>query len=543
MWVVEVPKFESAKAQIKEENMKSIKKVAALVMAAVISVTAFAGCGGEDRSASSDTLNFGCFNYSDSLDPSVMVNAAWATSRYGIGECLFRFDDEMNAQPLLCDEYEVDDTNTIWQFHIRDGIKFSNGNEVNASSVVASIERMYEEEANGDGSSTPSVYMEYESITADDESNTVTIITTQPYADLCAVLAHPFFVILDTAAGTDYNENPIGTGPYAIDSYEVGTSIAMVANEYYWNSEVPYENLNIIFIGDSTTKAMAIENGDVDLVENITTPSDLDRLRNDSSYHVSEATGVRCAFSYMNQNGVLANDTLRQAILMALDDDTMCETTVGGMYTAGYSVLPSTLDYGYENLTDATPYDVEGAKKLLDDAGIVDSDGDGYRELNGETIDLNYLTYDGRNLADFTEAVVSYLKEIGIKATIHTTDADTEWNMLVAGEYDLLANNWLTVPVGDPYAYMDNWYSKSSANYCGYANEEYDAIYEQLKTETDENTRREMFQQLQQILIDDSAVLVHGYYHSTMISNENVIGAEIPTADYYWITTDIKPAS
>ncbi len=526
--------------------MKAIKKLVALALAAVVSVTAFAGCGGdsqENSSGDSGTLKFGCFNYSDSLDPSAMMNAAWCTSRYGIGECLFRFDDEMNAQPLLCDKYEVDDAKTTWKFHIRDGVKFSNGNDMNASAVVASIERMYEEEKSGDGNSTPSVYMEYESIAADDATNTVTIVTSKPYADLCAVLAHPFFSILDTTAGTDYDEQPIGTGPYAIEKYETGTSIDMVANEHYWGGKVAYEKLNIIFIADSTTKAMAIENGDVDLVENITTTSDLDKLRENSDYNVFEAIGVRCAFSYMNQKGILANDTLRKAILMALDDDTMCETTVGGMYTAGCSVLPSTLDYGYENLNDATPYDSEGAKKLLDDAGIVDNDGDGYRELDGQTIDLKYLTYEGRNLEDFTEAVVSYLKEIGIKATINTTDADTEWNMLVAGEYDLLANNWLTVPVGDPYTYMDNWYSKSTANYCGYANEKYDALYEQLETETDESVRKELIQQLQQILIDDSAVLVHGYYHSTMISNQSVTGVKIPTADYYWITPDIKPAS
>lgn len=69
---------------------------------------------------------------------------------------------------------------------------------------------------------------------------------------------------------------------------------------------------------------------------------------------------------------------------MSIDDETLCNTTVGGMYEAGISVLPSSLDYGYDKLKDATPYDVEQAKKILDEAGIVDSDGDGYREFNGD---------------------------------------------------------------------------------------------------------------------------------------------------------------
>ena len=61
--------------------------------------------------------------------------------------------------------------------------------------------------------------------------------------------------------------------------------------------------------------------------------------------------------------------------------ETMCSVTVGGLYTSGCSVLPSNLDYGYENLTDPYAYNVEEAKKLLDDAGIVDTNGDGIREL------------------------------------------------------------------------------------------------------------------------------------------------------------------
>ncbi len=524
--------------------MKLRKKFAALVLASVMAAGVLSGCGaGEKDSAAGDkTLNFGCTNFSDSLDPSAMINAAWCVSRYSIGEGLFRFDEEMNAQPYLSDDVKVNDANTEWKFHIREGVKFSNGKEVTASAVVDSIKYMYEQEKNGTGSSTPSVFMRYDSIKADDASGMVEIVTSKPYADLSAVLAHPYFSILDVNSGLELASNPIGTGPYAIKKYDTGVSIAMEKNEHYWNGEVPYEKVNVIFIDDSSTKAMALQSGDVDIVENIVTSSDLDKLRNSSDFNVSETIGMRCGFSYINQKRVLGDDTLRKAVLLALDDETMCDVTVGGMYTAGASVLPSTLDYGYKNLKDATPYDTKAAKKLLDDAGIIDSDGDGYRELNGKLINLSYLTYDSRNLTDFTEAIASQLEGIGIKVTVNTTDADTEWNMLVSGEYDLLATNWMTVPVGDPYEYLDNWYSKSSANYCGYENKEYDTLYEKLEGEMDMDARADIIEELQQILIDDAAVLIHGYYHSNLSSTKAVKGAEIHTADYYWITTDMKPA-
>lgn len=522
---------------------KSIKKVLVATLIAAMTLGAVTGCssGGSDG-GDSKTLNFGCTNFSDSLDPSSMVNAAWCVSRYGIGECLYRFNEQMEAEPYLADEYEVNDDHTEWKFHIKDGIKFSNGKDLTASAVVKSIEYTYKQEEDGNGSSQPSQYMKYDSIKADDETGTVTIVTSQPYADLCAVLASPLYVIIDVDADTDIADQPIGTGPYAVAKKNEGTSIEMEANKEYWNGEVPYEKLNIIFIGDNTTKYMALENGDVDVVENATNAADLKNIKESDKYNVSETVGGRCGFAYINEKGVLGNEDLRKAVLMSIDDDTLCNTTIGGVYTPGYSVLPSSLDYGYDELKDATPYNVDEAKKILDEAGIKDTDGDGYRELDGKNVELSFLTYDSRSLKEFTEATATNIEEIGIKVNIQETDADTEWNKLVNGEYDLLSNNWLTVPVGDPIGYLENWYSESKANYCGYKNEEYDKLYEELLKEMDNDKRKDIIEKMQQILIDDAVVLIHGYFNSNMCSTKNVQGAEVYTADYYWITTNIKPA-
>ena len=104
----------------------------------------------------------------------------------------------------------------------------------------------------------------------------------------------------------------------------------------------------------------------------------------------------------MNFNGVLGNKTLRQAILMAIDNDTICNSkTIGGLYTPGFSVLPSTLNYGYDELVNPYTYDPEKAKQILDEAGIVDTDGDGIRELDGQNINLRYISYENRLLNDF----------------------------------------------------------------------------------------------------------------------------------------------
>ena len=91
--------------------------------------------------------------------------------------------------------------------------------------------------------------------------------------------------------------------------------------------------------------------------------------------------------------------------------------------------------------------------------------------------------------------------------------------------------------------FLGNFYSENSAAYGYYANDTYDALYEQLLETTDQDEQLGLIVQLQQVLIDDAATLVHGYYNSTFASRASVVsGADIMPFDYYWITTNIRPA-
>ena len=491
--------------------------------------------------AEDKTLNFGIQMYSDGLiDPTAQTNACWNCMRYGIGETLFKFDDSMTPNPWLAEKAETEDYIT-WVITLKDGIKFSDGCDMTATKVAESFERMLTEGPNG--SSTPEKYVPYETeITADDEANTITFVLPKANQNLLGNLCYPVCEIVDVEHTEDWNNGVIGTGPYKVASFQDQVGYEMVKNENYYE-DVPYDKVNIMFMGDASAKAFALQNGQVDLVENITNVADIQTLQNDEDYTVDIATGVRCGFAWMNFNGVLGNDTLRKAILMAIDDETICQSnTIGGLYTPGFSVLPSTLDYGYENLNNPYAYDPDAANALLDEAGIVDTDGDGIRELDGQNINLRFVSYENRLLNDFSDAFALYLTDIGIGVTADYGSSDDQWSKLVAGEYDLNNNNWTTVGSGDPTDYLANWYSKAEANYCGYANEEYDKLYEELQTEFDTEKRKEIIQQLQQILVDDAVAIVDGYYNSSMIYSKNVGYAHIHTADYYWLSTEIVPA-
>lgn len=561
--------------------MRNIRKLTALMLTLMLAAGAMTGCGsnggkdvpaantaadttagtaaanregevnqeayqGEQDTGSERTMTFGIQNYGGGgIDPAREINCAWNVSRYGVGECLFRFDNSMNIVNWLCDEYTVNDEHTEWVFHIRDNVKFSDGCDLTPEAVKASFERL--KEAGPSGSSKPQTFLEYEAeITADNTTGNLTVKTVTPYVDLTKNLAYPVMTILDTEHTTDYDHAAIGTGPYVATNFREEVGYTMVANENYWGGEVPFSSIELLYMGDASAKAMALQSGQLDLAENVTNISDLRNLQEDPNFTVTIANGVRTGLAHMNmsEGKLLSDKTLREAVLMALDDDTMCSVTVGGLYTAGYSVLPSNLDYGYENLTDPDPYDPEAAKKLLDDAGIVDTNGDGIRELNGQEVVLHYVTYDNRCLKDFAEAIQNQLSEIGIGVDLEIGDSARQWDSYQSGDFDLNGSNWTTVGTGDPSEYMAAWYSKSGADYCGYQNDEYDKLYEELQVTFDNDARREIVQKMQQILLDDAVAIVHGYYNSSMISkNATVGGAAIHTADYYWITTEIYPVS
>ena len=507
-------------------------------------------------------LNFGCYVYSTSFDPAAYQNAAWQGMRWGITEALFKFNDDATIEPWLADSYEVSEDHMTWTFHIRDGVQFSNGNPCDAQAVADSLNRLFNVCESTEYSSTPRQYIDMASIEADNEANTVTIVTNVPYADLRGPLCFPFYTVIDVEGDTTdeahpggYNTTVIGTGPYVLSSFdELSKSGEIVKNENYWDGEVPYDSISVIFIEDDTTKAMALQSGDIDLTENVTTISDLQNLEADSSFYVSRKNGVRSGFALVNFNGILANDALRQAVFMAVDGQTLCDVTTGGMYTYGPAVLPSTLSYPDEELENPYAYDAEAAAALLDENGIVDTDGDGIRELDGQNINLQFDTYKNRCLSDFAEAIQSQLAVVGIGCTVNVLDSDTLWMQMQEGDYDLTNSNWITVGTGDPTAYLLNWYGNGgenffsndntdATNYCGYDSEEFNELYDQFTASLDQEERDELVVQMEQVLINDCAVLVHGYYNSTMISNASkVTGAEIPAFDYYWLNTDIKPA-
>jgi len=484
--------------------------------------------------AKGGSLTIGVTSFADTLEPTEQY-FSWVVSRYGVGETLVRFDEKGDLAPCLAEDWFISDDQLTWTFAIRKGVQFSNGDDMTPDIVKASLERTF---AMSDRAHT---FFEPASITV--EGQNLLITTAEPVAILPGSLADPLFLIVDTNVddSTFAMSGPICTGPYAVQSFNPTESCVVVRNEYYWDGEVPFDSVTLRCIDDQTTRSMALQTGDIDIAYNLKTEN-LVEFEGNPDIHIQELESLRSTYAFMNQNGALADKTLRQALIRGLDKATYCNVLLEGGATPGKTPIPPTLDFGFDQLTDENAYDPEGAKALLAEAGYVDTNGDGYVELpSGEPLNLQFVIYTSREeLNVYAQAAQANLKDIGIQVTLDTVSYETLLDRRDSGQFDLLIWNVLVANTGDPEKYLrENWYSSSPSNQAGYHNAEVDTLLDQLSVTFDEAARRDLVIQIQQKIMDDAATVFFGYETTYLFSSSRLTGVTMYPMDYYWLTKDI----
>lgn len=518
----------------------SIKKILTGALVLVMALTLFS-CGGDGGSSSGDSsqITIGVTSFADTLEPTEQY-FSWVVSRYGVGENLVKFDENGELVPCLAESWEPSEDQKSWIFKIREGVKFSNGDELTPELVKASIERVYEMSDRAESFFKP------ESIEVDGQNLIIT--TSEPIASVPGSLADPLFLIVDTSEGVDQDafaqNGPICTGPYVVESFSPTESCVVVRNENYWDGEVPFDKVTLKVIDDQTTRSMALQNGEIDIAINLKTEN-VKEFEGNDDIEIQELESLRSTYAFMNQNGALGDLALRQALLRALDRETYCETLLDGGATAGKAPVPPTLDFGFDELNDENATDPEGAKQLLADAGYKDIDGDGFVETpSGEKLELNFVIYTSREeLNVYAQAAQSSCKDVGINLKLNTVSYETLLDMRDSGDYDLLIWNVLVANTGDPENYLrENWYSTSPNNTSGYSNKTVDAKLDELAKTFDEDARRDLIIDIQQEIMDDAATVFFGYETTYLFSNKRLTGVTMFPMDYYWLTKDIKLA-
>ncbi len=516
--------------------MKRCAKV--LVLAFGLWLGVLTGCNGPEKAAAKEekkTFVFGDTTFNpENEEPDVNPHntyAGWACIRYGIGETLFRYSDSMEMEPWLAAGYEIADELT-WIITLRDDVAFTSGRKMDGEAVKECLEHLIEvhDRARGD--------LMIDTITADGQ--TVTIKTQAPKPALLNYLSDPYGCMIDMQAGITADGIAVGTGPYRAVSLVSGEELKLEKNENYWNGEPGFEEIIVRAISDGDTLTMALQSGEIDGAYGL--PYASYPLFQNEDYTISGCATSRAFFIHMNfESSVIQEAAVRKALAMGIDKEGFVNTLLDGNGYAAAGPYPANVPFG-GGAVKTEGYDPEGARRVLENAGWADSDGDGIREKNGKKLEIRWLTYPSRQeLPLLGEAAQAALKDIGIAVSIQCT-ADHNRLRRDPGAWDVYASAMVTAPTGDPeYFFTTHCLDGSSANNGRYHSDRLEELEKELAETFDTARRGELAVLMQQAILDDNAFIFCSHLKMSMISRAGVTGLTAHPCDFYEITADLAP--
>ena len=538
------------------------KRIISLILCVMIAASLFAGCGSsktettapanEGSSAPAATaapannaaapaaetsapkhLNVGWHAALKTIDN--LTSSSWEPNRLGIAETLTRISPDLELIPWLAESWEHSAEDELtWVFQIRDGVKFSNGKVCDAEAVKAALLRTAE-------TSRSKSMLNIASIDAD--GLTLTIHTNSVNAALPNNLVDYIAVIWDVegvAEGASVDADgaiPVGTGPFAITYWDREGKMELAANQYYWGGTPKLDTITVTVIADGNAQAMALENGEVDLNFQLPTENVRQFIGNDA-FVINKNSGSRSQMVYFNlKNEFLADLNVRKAITMAINRSALADIINKGDSQAATAMFPASFNFGQVAGID---YDLEGAKKLLADAGFT-AGADGILTKNGKPLSFRLITYGahGSLLPTFAEAMQDALKEIGIAIDISLNEYSAHTDLLKAGDFDLAISSNIMAPALDPQYFADILFrTGADYNYGGYSNADVDALVAELDAEFDPARRVELTKQMQEYIVQDCGWLMLGHLKFQVVGNAKVTGYETQGTELYLLTKD-----
>ncbi|TFE02473.1 ABC transporter substrate-binding protein [Jeotgalibacillus sp. R-1-5s-1] len=467
--------------------------------------------GGDSAEETQDTLVFGRGGDSVGLDPITVTDGESFKVTKNIFDTLIFFgEQDTEIQPGLAADWEVSEDGLTYTFMLQEGVTFHDGTEFNADAVVFNFDRWangtedkfyyYKSMFGGFGDDEGHVI---ESVTAVDDM-TVEIKLKRPQAPFLKNLAMSPFGIASPAAVEElgdegFNEAPVGTGPFKFVEWRRNERIVVEKNEDYWQEGYPKLN-QIIFrsIPENSARLNALLNNEIDLADGIN-PSDAAQIEGNDQLQLFERPSMNIGYLGLTATREPFDDPkVRQAMNHAIDRQAIVDAFFEGRAEVAKNPMPPVIS-GYNDEIEGYEYDPEKAKQLLEEAGL----GDGFEmELWAMPVPRPYMP-DGQKVA---EAIQSNLAEVGITAEIVTYEWATYLEKARLGEADAFLLGW-TGDNGDAdnflYVLLDQD-NIGSNNYTYYENQEVHDLLIQAQSETDEDTRNQLYMEAQELIHADA---------------------------------------
>lgn len=490
----------------------SFKKKIFVVVAMLMSMLMLVACGGgNDKAAGNstvrDTLIVGNGADAKSLDPHASNDNPSSRITVQIYDRLFEFDDNSVPQPSLAESVEQPD-NVTTIIHLVKGVKFHNGEELKASDVKFTFDRM---------KVSPQVQHIVEAIESIEviDDYTVKFITKFPFAPLLNHLSHNATAILNEKAvkeaGDTYGQNPVGTGPYKFISWASGDRITLEAFPEYFKGETPVKNLVFRSIVEETNRTIGLETGELDIVYDIQ-GIDKNKLKDDDRFTYIEEPGVSMTYLGFNvKKAPFDNPKVREAISYAINQEPIVETAfVGGAVAADSIIGPKLFAYAPVGKYE---YNVEKAKELLKEAGFEN----GFKTK----IWIN----DNSVRRDIAVILQDQLKQVGIDMAIETLEWGAYLDGTARGDHDMFILGWGTVTRDPDYgiaALVSTETQGGAGNRTFYSNPKVDQLLKEGKAELDVEKRKSIYKEVQEIIRKDIPMYMVAYPTYNVITKKDV---------------------
>lgn len=490
----------------------------------------------ENNTTQSKTLVLGEMWEIESIDTTDGDGGTLICEKAGITETLVGANPNFSLKPELATSWKQLDDNT-WEFKLRNDVTFHDRTKMTAKEVKSSLENTIAKD------SRVASMLKASSIDVVDDY-TFRIKTSELNPIVPGILHYPTTAIISPSSFDKDGKyiKPVGTGPYKFDSFdEQSRVLTVVKNDNWWDGKVGLDKMIIKGIPDPNTRAMAIENGEVDFTADVPY-SETDRINAIDGITVEKYKTPRDYKLELNlKHSPLDDVRVRQAMSYAIDRQDIAEHVLYNVGEAAAGPFLPTMIWSNKSLKPYTR-DLKKADELLKAAGWVDTNGDGIREKDGKPLKFNLMTYSQRpGLPPMAEAIAAQLKEAGISVETQVQEFGSIDERRKNGDWDLylLAANIAMVP--DPDYILTNWYMTGGAdNGPGYSNPKVDSMIKDARKITDLNERYKKFNDVEATVYDEQPMIIVAYYGCAIVKKDYVKGYVFdPTAHDYRINADM----
>jgi peptide/nickel transport system substrate-binding protein len=461
------------------------------------------------------------------LDPRYSVDAV--SSRIGdlIFSRLVRVDESLDVLPDLAERWDVEDGGRLYRFHLRPGVRFQDGSELDASDVVFTFKSLLDP---NNASPKRATFSFLESVEATD-SRTVVFRLREPNAPF---LSNVLLGILPSEAASDPSKAgpmPVGSGPFQVVGNDDGSLVELRAFDGYFGGRPPLDGIVFRTISEPSMRVLELEKGTIDFLQNDLIPEFIPALRQDPNLKVMSAPGINCSYLGMNlRDPALRNARVRKAIGHAIDREAIQALLLRETATLADTILAPSVS-GAAPEVRAPAYDPPEARRLLEEAGFPDPDGDGPEPR----LSLVYKTSTDKLRLRIAEILRRNLGDVGIRVQIQSYEFGTLFNDIKTGNFQLYSLTW--VGLAEPDGLYNIFHSSAippqGANRVFYSNPLVDRLLEQGRVELDEGRRRALYAQVDRILAEDLPLLPLWYTNNVAAMRSDVEGFELsPTGSF-----------